>query len=111
MVFLSYQPSSPNIKTRFRVESVGTGTYEGLLRLSPNPLFKELPRQRAMMEQEYAERNRGKMGTVFCLLTCLGPQTIHRVVPVSFSKGVFSSPRDEKWMWNLVDNTDTGSVF
>lgn len=111
MIFLTYQPSSPNIETRFRVESVGTGTYAGLLKLSPNPLFKELPKQRESYEREYREKNRSSDGAVFCLLTCMGPETIHRVVPVSFAKGKIAVERNNQWMWNLVDNTDTGTVF
>ncbi|KIJ51169.1 hypothetical protein M422DRAFT_776487 [Sphaerobolus stellatus SS14] len=111
MVFLSYQPQAPTVETRFRVISVGQGTYEALLKLSPNPLFQELTKQRALLEKEYAERDRADLGCAFCLLTAMGPETIHRAVPVSFTKGGLVAARDEEWISNLVDNTDNGTLL
>jgi len=112
MLIVEYEPTEPKMEKRFRILTTGTATYDALPKISSNPQLKGLTKQRELMEKEHAEKNRGPLGAAFCLLTCVGEgSAIHRIIPISFSKSGLLAPRNENGMYELIDNTETGTIF
>ncbi|KAF8530232.1 hypothetical protein BU17DRAFT_59997 [Hysterangium stoloniferum] len=52
MLFVDYEPTEPKVEKRFRIVTTGAVTYDALLKFSANPQFKELTKQRELMEKE-----------------------------------------------------------
>ncbi|KAF8516866.1 hypothetical protein JB92DRAFT_2908644 [Gautieria morchelliformis] len=106
LLVVSYQPSSPNIATRFRVVTTSTATFESFSK-HPNPEIAKLSQHRSIMEIDH-RRNQGTLGTAFCLITSIDfGGVIHRVLPVSFPKAL-TTPRNENWVDTLIKTIDNG---
>lgn len=119
LIFLSHEKQRPKMETRFEVLSAGRTTFNAILRLSTNPLFEELPKQRRLMEKDHLTKGRN-VGVAFCLLVCIGEGTpsLHRIVPITFQRALHPSEneaakerRNANWLSFLISVTDSGIIF